>query len=217
MNEDEIPIAFWREFVGDMEHPSACFDRQNFFIWVNTAFEKLVGLNRTELLSKTWMDITYEPDVGGDYRAVQAIIAGRINHYSMAKKFVHKRGHHVPVDLTVRRFPRTFLEDLCCFMVEAPPARATRPELDHLEEKFTAMVNSLREKQESSGVSVSYNKEGNVGGDRVGNDKNSDKAIKYMTGAMVAMVGMIAYLFYYVATVANNTTPISPTTNTGKP
>lgn len=205
----EIPSGFWRALCQDVDHPLACVDKENRFTWVNTAFELLVGYSVTELQSKTWMDITVHNDIGGDLASVQAVLSGQISQYSMAKSYRHKRGNIIPIDLTVRRFPVSMLDDLLCFRVEAAPSKATRPELEEFEKHVLKLVSELRGKIEHNehGIHITNMSDGNqygdVGGDKIGGDKNSDNAIKFIAGALIAMALVMAWLMYYVASVAN--------------
>jgi len=62
-----VPDEWWREACEVVSHPMAAVQpADNTFIWVNQAFERLVGYSRAELREKTWMSITVQEDVGGD-------------------------------------------------------------------------------------------------------------------------------------------------------
>ena len=186
-----------------------CVDPENRFVLVNTAFERLLGYSSVELAGRHWMEITSQRDVGGDLASHEAVIDGRIDTYSLEKDYLHKRGRVIPVQLTVRRYPRASHLPLVYFSVEAPVSTVTRPEVLSLErdlrEQMTKLAHELHH-----GVNVNVGD--NVGGDKVGNDKssNSDGAIKIIAGALVAISMIVAWLFYYVATVANRTEPKPP-------
>lgn len=212
VNEFDVPTGFWRAACEDADHPLACVGLDHRFKWVNSAFERLVGWSVVELTGRTWMEITVQGDVGGDLASIEAVMSGKVTHYTMSKSYIHRRGHAVPVELTVRRFPPNVIDDVLCFRVEAPPAKATRPELDQVEKSLLRMISELRVKVETmdehqprhdrstttSGVTV------NTG------DTNSDRAMRYQTGALVAIAGILAYLFYYVATLPKQDAPAPP-------
>lgn len=192
-----------------MDYPLACVCPDNKFLWVNQAFERMLGYSSAELTGKTWMSITEQQYVGGDLASVEAVISGRISHYTMSKNYVHKRGFVVPVELTVHRFPESPVENLICFIVEAPPTKATKPELDQVEKNLLKIIDELRERieQNEKGVSVNVGNKTNTntstaGGDNVGRDKNSDASIKILGTVMCVMAVAIAWMFYYI-TVAN--------------
>ncbi len=206
---NDIPCDYWKSVCADVDHPLSCVDPDNKFVWVNSAFERLVGYSIAELAGRTWMSITDQKDVGGDLASVHSVIEGKIPQYTMSKNYVHKRGHKVPVDLTVRRFPDSPLDPLAYFRVESPPARATRPELEEVKETLMCRIQNLEAQMEREKVSVNVGSEF-IGGDKIGRDKNGTSAMKFMAGAFTIMAITIAYLFYYVATTATNTTPEKP-------
>lgn len=219
-----IPADFFRELAEDAVHPMAAVGISNKFVWVNSAFEGLVGYAAAELEQKTWMDITFQDDVGGDLASVKLVLEGKVQSYRMEKDYVHKRGFRVPVELIVRRFPRQTLEPLMLFRVEAGPVKATRPELQAVQREFEEVVSALRKRIDKYDTERNERVNVNVGdkwrdGDKSGRDKttNSDTTIKIIAGAFGVMVLIIAWLFYYVATTANRTTPTPPPTINGMP
>lgn len=186
----------------------ACIDENHCFVLVNKAFERLLGYSSTELFGNTWMEITAQRDVGGDLASVEALIEGKIDSYTLEKDYVHKRGRSVPVVLTVRRFPRASHLPLLYMSKEAPVSTITRPEVVSLERELRAELQRISKQLQTAGVSVNVGDK--VGGDKVGRDKNSDAAIKVIAGSMVAVSLAISWLFYYVATAVNKTTPEPP-------
>lgn len=219
MQVNEIPISFWRELCNDADYPMACVGVDNKFIWVNYAFERLVGYSTTELAGLSWTSITKQQNVGGDLASVQSVIEGKINEYSLSKDYIHKRGHLVSVELIVRRFPPSQVEPILCFMVESPMSKPTKTDLQKIQDEFAFNINELREKIQhyESGVRIFNNNENQMGdkwrdGDKtIGNKTiNSDSAIKLMAVAFLGMVITVAWLFYYVATNNNNVNPVPP-------
>lgn len=214
MNIFDVPDGFWRAMCEDADHPMACVTTRNQFIWVNSAFERLVGYSVAELVGKTWMSITDQSDVGGDLASEEAVIAGKINCYTMSKQYIHKRGHRVPIELSVRRFPANPVETLLCFRVESPPARATRPELDEVEKHLMGMIEDMRRKMDREQGGIHYHAGDNIGGDATGRDKisNSDRAIRTMVVALLGITALVSWLFYYVA-ISHNGGHVQPPHN----
>lgn len=214
MLDSDIPDEYWKATCDEIDYPLACISTNNKFIWVNTAFEKLVGYSIAQLIDREWMEITKQSDVGGDLASVNAVMKGKITHYTMSKSYIHKRGHLIPVELTVRRFPRSLTENIICFIVEASPAKATRPELEEMQNKLEGMISELRKRIEDDEKGIEVNV-GNIenrraGGDIVGRDKNSDNAIKFMASALAVMCIVVAWLIYYVATTGKQQMPVQP-------
>lgn len=215
MNEFDVPNGFWRAACEDADHPLACVGLDHRFKWVNSAFERLVGWSVVELTGRTWMEITVQGDVGGDLASVGAVISGKVTHYTMSKSYIHRRGHAVPVELTVRRFPPNVIDDVLCFRVESPPAKATRPELDQVEANLLKIIADLKAKVEK--MDDSNNRGGRHGNRSTTSgvtvntgDTNSDRALRYYTAALVAIAGIVAWLFYYVATLQKDVDPTPP-------
>jgi hypothetical protein len=161
----------------------------------------MVGRSVAELIGRNWASITDQRDVGGDLASVDAIQDGRITHYTMSKSYVHKRGHLIKVELTVRRFPQSPLKDMICFSVESPPAQATRPELDAMHDEVMRSVNELRQRVEKfeHGVNVQVGDNWREG-DKVGNDKitNSDRMIKSLAFVLIVIALLMSWLMYHV-------------------
>lgn len=201
----DVPMGYWQKACEEVDYPLACVCPDSKFMWVNSAFERLLGYSVAELFSRTWMSITEQKDVGGDLASVQAVISGKISHYTMSKNYIHKRGHVVPVDLTVRRFPSSAVEDIVCFIVEAPPTKATKPELDQVEQQLMQKIEELEKRisHNEKGISISMgNRDVTSGGDYTGRDKNNDNTIKVMGVGLAVMAIAMIWAFYYI-TVAN--------------
>lgn len=62
------------------------------FTAVNDRFCRIVGYGRDELLGRTFQQITHPDDVAADARQVKELLAGRIPHYDLEKRYVRKDG-----------------------------------------------------------------------------------------------------------------------------
>ncbi len=71
------------------------------WIRVNRSVCEIVGYGETELLQKTFQDITHPDDLAADLANVQALLAGTLRFYQMEKRYLHREGHIVWVRLTV--------------------------------------------------------------------------------------------------------------------
>lgn len=68
---------------------------------VNNRLTEIVGYSREELMSKTFQDITHPDDLNKDLDFVGQMLRREINHYSMEKRYFHKSGLTVWINLTV--------------------------------------------------------------------------------------------------------------------
>ncbi|MDX2243866.1 MAG: PAS domain S-box protein [Leptolyngbyaceae cyanobacterium bins.302] len=68
---------------------------------VNRKLCEIVGYNQEELLTKTFQEITYAEDLDVDLSYVNKLLAGEIKTYVLEKRYIHKNGSLIWVDLTV--------------------------------------------------------------------------------------------------------------------
>lgn len=68
---------------------------------VNQKLCDIVGYSRAELLQKKFQDITHPDDLNTDLEYIRKILAGEIQTYNMEKRYLHKDGSIVWIDLTV--------------------------------------------------------------------------------------------------------------------
>ncbi len=71
------------------------------FLVVNPALCRITGYSEGELLARTFQDITHPDDLGADITLLGDLVAGRIDHYAMDKRYRRKDGVHVWVHLSV--------------------------------------------------------------------------------------------------------------------
>ncbi|NLE29642.1 MAG: PAS domain S-box protein [Phycisphaerae bacterium] len=68
---------------------------------VNPAVCSILGYSETELLGKTFQDVTHPDDLEKDLNLVRQMLAGESETYSMEKRYIHKEGEIVWVLLAV--------------------------------------------------------------------------------------------------------------------
>ncbi|WP_353252212.1 PAS domain S-box protein [Salinisphaera sp. PC39] len=68
---------------------------------VNREICEIVGYGEDELLAGRFQDITHPDDLETDLDHVRDLLAGRRDVYRMEKRYLHKQGHVVPVQLDV--------------------------------------------------------------------------------------------------------------------
>ena len=71
------------------------------FIQVNPALCKILGYEETELLPKTFQDLTHPEDLDTDLESVQQMLAGEIDTYQMEKRYLNKSEQWVDALLSV--------------------------------------------------------------------------------------------------------------------
>ncbi|MBN8510809.1 MAG: PAS domain S-box protein, partial [Burkholderiales bacterium] len=68
---------------------------------VNQRVCDIVGYTREELLARTFQDITHPDDLAPDLALVAQLLAGEIRTYTLEKRYLHRQGHVVWINLTV--------------------------------------------------------------------------------------------------------------------
>ena len=71
------------------------------FLRVNQRFGDIVGYSHDEVLARTFQDITHPDDLDADLEYVRQLLAGEADTYSMEKRYIHRDGETVWVNLTV--------------------------------------------------------------------------------------------------------------------
>jgi len=68
---------------------------------INSAFEKLTGRTKEELMKLGWASITHPDDLEEDMRNYERLLAGEIDSYAMDKRFIRPDGSIVWVHMIV--------------------------------------------------------------------------------------------------------------------
>jgi len=71
------------------------------FLRINSKFCDIVGYSEEEMLSLTFQDITHPDDLDADLEYVRKVLNGKIETYSLDKRYYRKDGSTVWVNLTV--------------------------------------------------------------------------------------------------------------------
>jgi len=71
------------------------------WLTANQALCEMIGYTETELLALTFQDITHADDLHTDMEHVADLLAGRARAYRMEKRYFHKQGHVVDIQLDV--------------------------------------------------------------------------------------------------------------------
>ena len=71
------------------------------FLRVNAALCAIAGYSEEQLLGSNFQAITYVDDLGKDLDQVQRCLAGTLDGFTMVKRYVHRMGHIVWVEVNV--------------------------------------------------------------------------------------------------------------------
>lgn len=78
------------------------FDKR--WVEVNDRGCEILGYPREELLGTTWAELTHPDDLAADVAQFERLLAGKIEHYSLRKRFLRKDGGTVHTIIAVRLF-----------------------------------------------------------------------------------------------------------------
>lgn len=95
-SEERFRSAFEYAAIG-----KALVSLEGEFIKVNPALCEILGYEQTELLQKSFQELTYPEDLDTDLKFVQQMLANEIRTYQMEKRYIDSSGHLVWVRLSV--------------------------------------------------------------------------------------------------------------------
>ena len=97
-SEQRLRATYEHAFVGIAE-----VDRQGRFLNVNEQFCHIAGYSRHELMDLTFAEITHPDERETDLERFGRQMAGEFNHYAAEKRYIHKDGHIVWIELSASR------------------------------------------------------------------------------------------------------------------
>lgn len=96
--------ASQQRFLETFEHAAAGFSHvalDGRLLLVNRSFCNIVGYSADELQRLSFQDITHPDDIAPDLALLHDALAGQRDTYTLEKRYRHKQGHWVWVQLTV--------------------------------------------------------------------------------------------------------------------
>ena len=95
-SEEQFRATFNQAAVG-----IAQVNLEGKWLLVNQKLCDIVGYSQKELEARTFQDITHPNDLEADLENVHQLLAGKIQTYSMEKRYIRKDGSYVWINLTV--------------------------------------------------------------------------------------------------------------------
>ncbi|MEG4853923.1 PAS domain S-box protein [Microcoleus sp. B5-D4] len=139
-SEERFRATVEQAAVG-ITHPEAT----GRYLRVNQKFCEIVGYTASELLSRTWMDVTYPEDIDVDLEQNKQLFAGEIDSFKMEKRLLHKDGNVVWVNITVSLIKEPLSGAVYNVVVteDISDRKATEAALKESEERFRQLAENI--------------------------------------------------------------------------
>ena len=188
IHAEAVPPYWWKFACETVHHPIACVALDNKFIWVNSAFERMLGYSVAEITKLTWMEVTLDHDVGGNLESISSVRKGDTSCFTMTKRYRHKLGHSVPVTVSVWKFPPGF-GDTVCFLKDSAPMVATLTQLEELRNMFDDHIRQQGRKGHDPMITI---------GDTNANNNDHTPLIWAAVAIFSVLTTALLYLVYYI-------------------
>jgi len=100
-SESDPDESFFRNTFDHAAVGIAHVSPEGEFLKINRSFCEITGYCAGEMIGNTFQSITHPDDLQKDMDQVQQLLEGKMNTYSLEKRYLHKQGHTVWVSLTV--------------------------------------------------------------------------------------------------------------------
>ena len=95
-NDERMRLFFERQIVGmAISNPDKSWSK------VNDKWCRILGYDWDELKSMTWEELTYPDDLSENIEKFDQLVAGKIDDYSLTKRFIRKDGSIIFTELSV--------------------------------------------------------------------------------------------------------------------
>lgn len=118
-------------------------------LFFNAMYEKILGRTNAEIEEKGWESFTHPDDLQEDLDNLAALTAGRINDYSMVKRYLKPDGNIVwaNVTLVALRMENQTDKHYMCMIQDITHIKKTENELKNSEENYKKLFHEFQDKQ----------------------------------------------------------------------
>lgn len=135
------------------------------FMRINQRFADIIGYSKEDVLSLTFQEITHPDDLEADLKYVRQVIEGKINNYSIEKRYFHRDQSIVWINLTVSavydeinqpKYLIAVVEDITNRKQMELEIRALNEDLEQRVRERTAHLSAVNKELEAFSYSVSH-------------------------------------------------------------
>ncbi|MCK5525038.1 MAG: PAS domain S-box protein [Thiomargarita sp.] len=115
------------------------------WIYANNCMCKLLGYSWEELKKLTWIELTYPDDLTADITQFNQLLAGKIEGYTMEKRFLHKEGTIVYafISVTAHRQKDGAIDYLVATLQDITERKQAENKLEQQEKFLRNIVNTI--------------------------------------------------------------------------
>ena len=130
----------------------ALSDEKGNLLDANNEFLKILGYSRKEFLEMTIEDLTYGEDYEKEIPLIKSMLANEITQYRLEKRYFHKNGSTVWVDLSVagRKDAKGKVDMLIGMVIDITEKKKVLEELEEHKTNLEIMVNERTEELASA-------------------------------------------------------------------
>ena len=112
---------------------------------VNATLCDMLGYTKTELTQLNWAGLTHPEDLAADLALFKRVMDGKINGYTLEKRFVHKDGHSVQTHLAVHciRKPDQSVDYLIALILDITDQKRTEQALRESNARYDELVRRI--------------------------------------------------------------------------
>ncbi len=114
---------------------------------VNDYLCEVLGYTKTELLQKSWVDVTHPDDIEADLSAFQQVLSGELDRYSLDKRFVHKDGSiiHTIMSTTCLRHADDSIDCFLMLIQDITDRKRTEEALNQRQRELESLLETSRD------------------------------------------------------------------------
>ncbi len=105
------------------------------FVAINKTFCELVGYSHDELIKSNFQSITHPDDLNSNMDYFEQMKLGKISHFALEKRYLHKNGKTIWVNLSVSKLSKT-IDNTSCYIAIIDDITERKKDAEDLKQSF---------------------------------------------------------------------------------